>query len=1359
MVAGRTERYAPGTPGPTQAARDLSLSVGSIFQGGYEIVDQLGAGTFGRVYQARQLSTGQPVAIKILRGWQDSGRADVETQRERFRREMRLSAELSHPNIVRLIDSGESAEGTLYAVFEFVPGSTLKDILAAGGRLCWGETLHLMTQVLDALSCAHARGVVHRDLKPENIMVTRTGARRNALVLDFGLGGFVGEAQGWALPRLTATQEMMGTPCYAAPEQLRGEPPTTRSDLYSWGLIFLECLTGELAVGGGSAQDVLLKQLGPEPVRIPSTIGNRRLRRLLETVTAKPVERRNATIEGLLQELSRLEASALDAPSAAPDLQLVTEGERRQLTVICCGLGVASRDGSAPDLEDVDQLLHAQHALYEQLAGRSGGQLASVLADQVLLVFGYPHARENDARRAVHTALRIAAEVERANARLEAEQGSRLEVRIGVHTGLVIVHELRQVARETLPDLVGLTPRVATRLAGLAAPGEILVSPDTLRLLRNEFVTEPAGEHPVCEDGHRLSVFRVTGEQGPAAGAETMLRVRETPLVGRSHQLNELLDIWSGTAAKRGRTVLISGEPGIGKSRLLRELRRRVPARGWLECRCAPENQDTPLRPVADMLMAAEEPLESLLARYGSDLAESFPLLAAALSLPPNGKQLTAQLTPERQKELAFNALVTLFFRMAEAHPRVLALEDLHWADPTTLELLALLVREVEATPELDTEPAPRLSLVLTARPEFTPPWSLSDLSLIPLPRLTTSDVEEMVRAAIADGQSLPRGMLEEVIRHADGVPLFVEEVTRVLIETGILAEETQESATDGSTFEIPGTLRDLLAARLDALSPSARETAQLAAVLGREFRWELLRATTPKDETTLREDLRELTEAAIVFPRRSARAESYAFKHALVRDAAYETMVRATRQTTHLRVANTLRERFPDLERDRPEILAQHFEQGGKLVTAVEYWTEAGDRTMGRGAYAESIQLFEHGFALLGGFPESSERNKHERRLCESLGMALLMTRGFGAPEVEENFARALQLCDALGEPASLRTMSGVWINHVVRSDREATGRLLGSMRRRAEASRDPLTVITAHAWAGVRAFYAGEFVQACDEMTRGTEWYHTEEHRSFVEQYGYDGGIDAYAFLVWSLWIRGYPERALRVCHEMLSIADQTANPSALATALGFGANLARDRGDLERVFELTERSIALATEQKLYFWAGPAICTRGWATLQRGSVDDGIAQMRQGLSIYETLGVRATYAYHLSGLIEAHLKRWAPEEGLALVDDALAGCQTLLDCFYEAELHRLKGELLRLQDDQAEAETSCRTALDLARRQDARSFELRAAMSLGRMLRDQGRRSDAKSLLGGVYDWFSEGFDTKDLREAGALLAELS
>ena len=1337
-------------------ARDSTLTVGSIFQGGYEILAELGIGSFGRVYKARQLSTGQVVAIKVLRLRAGDKPAEVTNQTERFRREMRLCAELSHPNLIRLIDSGESDEGQLYAVFEFVPGSTMRDVLAAEGKLSLPEAVRLMTQVLDALSCAHARGVVHRDLKPENIMVTQTGVRRNAMVLDLGLGGFTGE-RNRDLARLTATQEMMGTPCYAAPEQLRGEPPSTRSDLYSWGLILLECLTGKLAVGGASAQEVILKQIGPEPVAIPAWLRTDDLGRLLQTVTAKQAEKRDVTIEGVLEVLEQVVPSATAGLPCPTEPQQLAEGERRQLSLVCCRLAVTSLDGTAVDVEDLDQLLHAEHAMCAELAGRSGGHIAAVMADRVLLVFGYPHAREDDARRAARTALHVAAEVARTSARLQTERGMQLDVCIGVHTGLVIVRELRQTSRGSLDGVVGPTPQVAARLMELASAGEVLISADTYRLLRGELRAEAAGTLAVSGVVGSAPVFRLIGGQQPAASLETLPRARETPLVGRARQLAELLETWARTKEGKAAAVVIGGESGIGKSRLVRELRRQVPADAWLECRCVAENSHSPLRPVVDLLLTLQ-PLEALLTRYGFDLAEHYPLFAALLSTPLEDRYPALQLSPERQKELTLQALQTLLSRMAEERPLVFVVEDLHWADPTTLELATLLVQEVRTAEVVETEPTPRVCLVFTARPQFTLPWSMDDVSLTQLPRLSRQDVEEMIKAGLAHDTPVPGALLDDVVRRADGVPLFVEEVTRMLIEARMLSAQAPVT-TVAPDIEIPSSLRDLLTARLDGLSPSARETVQLAAVLGREFRYELLSAVARQDEQALREDLNELVTDGLIYQRRSVRSESYVFKHALVREAAYESMVRSRRQRVHLRIANTLRQRFPDIEQNRPEALALHFEKGGQLISAAELWHRAGDRALRHAAYVEAVHQLERGLGLVRSVAPSPERTRLETDLLTTLGTALLMTKGYAAEEVERIFAQAWDLCQQLGEDIPLKVLYGIWGVQIARGDGAAVDKLVPGFQRLAAHRDDPVSALMAHSALGVNAFWRGNFAEAETHLARGRQLYGAEACGRFAVDLGYDAGLYSHAYGMFALWQLGHPDQAEALRRQLLAIAERSGNPYSIALALGFGSSLAYDRGDTEDALAMSDRLNALATEQHFYLWLADAACSRGGALLQRGDAQEAISSIQQGLGLYQAIGALPSYGYYLGYLAAAHLRCGQASDGLTVVDEGLCLCRTLLARFHEAELLRLKGDLLALQGDCGMADAWLRRALEVARRQQALSYELRVATSLSRLQLAQGKKSEGRSLLREVYDRFTEGFDTRDLLDAATLLTQLA
>jgi len=1097
--------------------------------------------------------------------------------------------------------------------------------------------------------------------------------------------------------------------------------------------------------GGICVSEQVYDAIRNQPDIRATSLGERRLKNVNRSVKVY-----------LLNAAPLLAPSGISAPQPVEPLP-PPERARRQLTLVCCRLTVASLAGTAVDLEELDQVLHAEHAVCAEIAARNNGQVAGVMGDRVLLVFGYPQAQEDDARRAARTALQIAAEVERVSGRLQPERHLRLDVCIGVHTGLVVVREVRQGAGYALGAIVGPTPQVAAALMERAGAGEVLVSSATHELLHGEIEAEPEGTLAVSEPSGSLGVFRLICEQPRRVRLEMPPATRETPLVGRVRQLGDLLEAWSRTQAGQAEAVFIRGEPGIGKSRLVRELRRQVPNNSWLECRCVVEDQDTPLRPVVDLLGAVEAPFEELLAGYGFDLAETVPLFAALLSRPFNGRYPPLVLSPERQKELTLNAVLALLLKMAERRPLVFVLEDLHWADPTTLELTGLLLQEVRTAQMLGTQPAPRLCLLLTARTEFDPPWSTDRVAIIQLAPLGRQEVEQMITAGLAHDQSVPTAVVEAIVERADGIPLFVEEVTRVLIESGALQNGERRPA-DSFPFPIPSSLRDLLTARLDRLSPGAKETAQLAALLGREFRYDVLQAVARKDEWILQEDLADLTTAGLVFHRRGVHSDSYVFKHTLVRDTAYESMVRSTRQALHLQVAKVLQRQFPETDELRPEILAQHFEQGGDLATAVDYRHRAGDLAFKRAAYIEAAQQLERGLALLRGLPESPTRDRQEIELLTTLGTVLFSTRGHAAPEVEQTFSRARKLCERLGEDLSLKVLAGIASVYIARSDREATAALLPRFERLTARTDDVVASITGHAVLGGAAFWSGDFVGARQHLAIAKGFYGTEEFKRFSRDYGYDGGFFIYPYTMSILWNLGYPDQAEALRQESLAIAAASGNLYSILIALGFAAPLTNDLGQPDVTLVLADRLITLSTEQRLYFWSAIGMLARGGALAQQGNLDEAIALISQGLDVCRSVGIFASYGYYLTYLAEAYAHAGKVDEGLRVAEEGIARCRTDLTRFHESDLHRLQGDLFVLQGNASAAEASYQQALEVARRQSAKSLELRAATGLSRLLHAQGRTSEARTLLQGVYGWFTEGFETKDLRDARGQLAEL-
>jgi TOMM system kinase/cyclase fusion protein len=945
------------------------------FQDRYEFLDELGSGGFSTVYKARQITTGQDVAIKVLRLPEDFSAEALEKRIARFRRELQLCAQMHHPNIVRLINSGR-IERELYTVFEFVPGLNLAQILQEEGRLDPIEAHYFMAQTLDALACAHAQGVVHRDLKPANIMAAATGARRNVLVLDFGIGTFTEENPNRDQHRLTPTREVLGTPAYAAPEQLRNEPPTPRSDLYSWALIFLECLTGQRIVEGATVAEVLFKQLSPDPIRLPPMLKGHPLGRLLLRALAKDPATRDVTAKDLLHELEACDVRDLrpqprpmglspgtpDGTTATPrgmgapvkpHSQRMADGERRQITAVCCGITVAGVGSQTIETEEVEHVLGVLHEACAEIARQLGGGMTGMLGDVILFHFGFPTAREDDACRAACAALRMMREIQARNEALSAEGKVRVDVRIGMHTGMVVARGVTETTSSSPGLLIGATPKLAMRLSLLARPGTILVSTETWRLVRGQFALEEEGERQVDGD----TVERVYLLREYTSGART----DEAALVGRTQEMQLLLAQWERVRAGTGQGVLITGEPGIGKSRIIRELGERVRAQGasWLECRCMPDGVNTPYFVIINLLeqfLEAKpdtsteqkaERLEALLSRAGVELAQAMPLFTGLLSLPLPSRWSPLEVPPQKLRDLMRDAVLSLLFELAEKVPLVLMIEDLHWADPSTVELLSQLAEEVSSA---------RVLAVFSARPEFTPVWPTSAVQTLQLGQLGQDEVARIAER-ISGGRELPDGVLEEVVARTDGVPLFVEELLQSMIETGVLIERNGrfELGRALSQVHVPSTLRDSLMARLDRLE-RAKETAQVAAAIGREFSLELVQAVSTQAPVTVQEDLDRLVAADLVHRKRRFKGPAYLFKHSLVRDAAYDSMPRRSRQQVHHRIAQALVEHFPEAVKDRPEVVAHHYASAEQMREAVRYAHQAAMAALQRGAHGEAL-------------------------------------------------------------------------------------------------------------------------------------------------------------------------------------------------------------------------------------------------------------------------------------------------------------------------------------------------------------------------------------------------------------------
>src|SRR5262245_21041468 len=725
-----------------------------------------------------------------------------------------------------------------------------------------------------------------------------------------------------------------------------------------------------------------------------------------------------------------------------PAPRSAVDAERRQLTVLFCDIVESTVLASQLDPEDLRDVVRAYQETCAEVIRRFDGHIAQYLGDGLLVYFGYPQAHEDDARRAVYTGLEILPAIRRLNTRLERERRVQLAVRLGIHTGLVVVGEMGGSGRQEQLAL-GETPNIAARLQGLAAPDTVVISATTFRLVRGYFTYDELGMHILKGVAAAVQVYRILGESAAQSRLDVGSVTGLTPLVGRDAEMTLLLERWAQSRNGMGQVVLLSGEAGIGKTRLVEVLRERAHSEGAtrIAFRCSPYHQNSALYPVIDHVQrflhwhrddtpeARLDKLEQALQTSRLPLAEVVPLFAALLSVPLSEHYPPLHLTPQLQRQKTQEALVAWLLEEAERQPVLAVWEDLHWADPSTLDVLSLVLEQV---------PTARMLNLLTYRPEFHPPWATrSHLTQITLGRLGRPQVEAML-ISLTDGKALPADVVEQVLAKTDGVPLFVEELVKMILESGLVREDADHYVLTGPLppLAIPSTLHDSLMARLDRLS-AARELAQLGAVLGREFSYELLQAVALVDETTLQQGVRQLVDAELVYQRGLPPRSRYVFKHALIQDAAYQSLLKSTRQQYHQRIAQVLAEHFSEIVETQPELLAQHYTEAGLASHAMPYWQRAGERTAGRSAHAEAIGHFRQALKALMLLPDTSERTRQELTLQRALGASLLTTRGFAAPEVEHVYSRARALCQRLGDTREIfPVLFGLFGFYEVRGD-----------------------------------------------------------------------------------------------------------------------------------------------------------------------------------------------------------------------------------------------------------------------------------------------------------------------------------
>jgi class 3 adenylate cyclase/predicted ATPase len=1037
-----------------------------------------------------------------------------------------------------------------------------------------------------------------------------------------------------------------------------------------------------------------------------------------------------------------------DAPA---DAAQTADAERRQLTVMFCDL-VGSTDLSQRlDAEDLRSVVRAYQEAASGVIQRHAGHIAQYLGDGLLVYFGHPQAHEDDAERAVRAGLEILAALRTLNDTLEPKHGIRLAARVGIHTGPVVIGEMGGGAKSEVLAL-GDTTNIAARVEGAAEPDTVVITAATQRLVGGLFVIEDRGPQALKGVREPLTLYRVVQPSGVRSRLDVAAG-RLTRFVGRDIELATLVDRWERVQDGEGQNVVVLGEAGVGKSRLIYQLHEHLAnvPHTWLECGATPYTEGTPFHPILALAaqglgLTPEDTAAEKLAKVETGLgalasAENVALLADFLGLAPPTR---LQLSPELQRRKTIDLLAQWNLAMSEVQPLVLFVEDLHWCDVSTLELLGHLIAQ---------SPTARVLLLATARPDFTPPWpARSNLTTVQLTRLTKRQARDMI--ATLAGTDLPAATLDALVARADGVPLYVEELTKAV---------TTPLATPGAAHGvevIPASLADALMGRLDRLS-MAKEVAQRAAVLGREFGYPLLAATAGLDEAALRQGLARLVDAEILFARGEPPAASYTFKHALIQETAYQSLLKRTRQQLHARVAEVLEERFPERVASEPEVVARHYDQAGLVAHAIAHYQRAGERATQRSANEEAIGHLRRALALVETLPGTRERHQMEIGLQMALGAPLIAARGWSHPENEQTYTRARELASHIGEspelPRVLVGMAGAYLN---KGDLATATEVAQEALAAAERTRDPFDLLLAHNLVGLSLFYQGDFSQALQRFEHSIKLYDPSEHGSLAYTVGYDRGVNALSHAASSHFYLGHPDQALALIAEALALAKRVAHPFSLAQALFRAGDVHLQRGEVDRTRERAGELVGLAEQLGFPIYLGMGRFLRGFARVESGEGKAGLAEMGQATvelaGVGSGLGAPQGIFQFAAGL----RKVGRHDDALGALGLGVKQAKQQGQHFYDAELHRLRAEILLDMDGNAveEAEALFHHSLEIARRQEAKTFELRAATSLARLWQHQGKRDAARALLAPLYAWFTEGFDTRDLKNAQALLEQL-
>lgn len=1038
--------------------------------------------------------------------------------------------------------------------------------------------------------------------------------------------------------------------------------------------------------------------------------------------------------------------------------------ERRQLTVMFCDLVGSSALSARLDPEDLRGIVSAYHTCVAEIIARNEGVIARYMGDGVLAYFGYPHAHEDDAEQAARAGLALADAV----ANLQTVPSAQLQVRVGIATGMVVVGDLTGEGAAKEQTVIGETPNLAARLQTLAEPGTVLTSESTHRLTEGHFEFRNLG--PVALKGwaEPIQVWQVLSTTGIDSRFEAQHKTRLTQPIGREEEIELLLRRWQRAMSGEGCAVMLTGEAGIGKSHIALALDERLQGEEHITVRqfCSAHHTNSALYPFirqlervarferSDSPTAKFAKLEALLARSGADADRVVPL-ANLLSLPLSERYRSPELSPQKRKEVTLAALLTQLKSLAAVQPVFVIFEDVHWADPTSLELLTMTLEQVWRLPVM---------LLITARPEFTPPWPghahVTTLSLTRLSRRNGAALVERVTA----GKALPKEVLDQILARTDGVPLFLEELTKTVLETGLLQEQDDHYSLNRPlpTMAIPTTLQASLMARLDRLAP-VREVAQVGAVVGREFSYELLSTVAGLPREKLEQALAQLVRSELIFCRGELPQAVYTFKHALVRDAAYSGLLKSRRAALHATIADAFEQRFPEVVDAQPETLAHHLTEAGLFEKAEAYWLQAGKKAAMRSANLEAIAHLQRGIEVSSHRPDGAQKDRLEFDLQFALGPCLIATQGPASNKAMATFARARDLCERLGDPPEqLQVMFWLTTASVIRGELPLAEETIAALLHLAQMRADRPALLNAMRGQAMIRLFMGHITGAHDVIERAFEAFEasSEEDRLAARAAGQDAGVADLALMSWSLWLLGRVDTAVMRMDAAVQRADAISHPHSQAYACYYACILHALRDEFLIAQAYADRCIALSEEHGFRQWR-LARAIRGICMASVDPSPNALGEIRAALDEYRQAG----YQLAITALYVLLCQRLSIdrnfEAALELIESGLATTIRNSERILEAELYRLKARVLIGRggpDAEAVAQSLLDQALTVARSQCAKALELRAAMDLAALWLDQQKREQALELLGPIYDFFIEGFDTKDMKQAKALLERL-